>query len=274
MAETKVSKLPQARNRDRMPVVFVGHGSPMNAIEDNRWNRGFAKLRDLVPRPAAILAISAHWYVKGSYVTANTQPRTIHDFGGFPKALYEIDYPAPGSLEVAEFVRELPGKARIQLSHDWGLDHGIWSVLRWMYPQADIPVVQLSIDRGLDVHQHFAIGQSLAELRDQKILIMASGNVTHNLQDAFRQMQSGTAFTPAWASRFDETVKQAVLQNDMDTLLSLLSGSADGQRAHPTPEHWLPLIYAAGAAAESDRVQFPTEGFDLGSLSMRNIIFG
>lgn len=274
MLETMVRKQQRAKNRDRMPVVFVGHGSPMNAIEDNRWNRGFTRLRDLIPRPAAILAISSHWYVKGSLLTANKQPPTIHDFGGFPKELYEIDYPAPGSPEVAESVRDLLGTTRVQLNHDWGLDHGTWSVLRWMYPQADIPVVQLSIDRDLDVRQHFAIGRSLTELRDKNILIMASGNVTHNLQDAFKQMRSGTATTPAWASRFDDAVKQALLQNDMDTLLSLSPGTADGQQAHPTPEHWLPLIYAAGAATESDRVQFPTEGFDWGSLSMRNIIFG
>lgn len=267
-------KQQQVESRDRMPIVFSGHGSPMNAIGDNRWNRGFTRLRDMVPRPAAILAISAHWYVKGSYVTANRLPATIHDFGGFPQALYEIDYPAPGSLEVAESVRQLLGKARVQLSENWGLDHGVWSILRWMYPQANIPVVQLSIDSDLDVSEHFQIGQSLAELRDQKILIVASGNVTHNLQDAFQQMRSGTATTPDWASRFDEAVKQAMLQNDMDRLLSLWPDTADGQQAHPTPEHWLPLIYAAGAASEGDCVQFPIEGFDLGSLSMRSIIFG
>lgn len=274
MTETMSHKQQRGEGRDRMPVIFVGHGSPMNAIEDNRWSRGYTQLRNLLPRPAAILAISAHWYVKGSYVTVNPQPATIHDFGGFPQALYEIEYPAPGDPELAKSVRELLGKGRVQLSDDWGLDHGVWSVLRWMYPQADIPVVQLSMDRELDLRQHFEIGQSLAALRDKNILIMASGNVTHNLQDAFQQMQSGAAATPDWASRFDEAVKQAVLQNDMDTLISLWPDNADAQRAHPTPEHWLPLIYAAGAANKNDRVQFHTEGFDLGSLSMRNIIFG
>ena len=274
MLETMAHKQQRAESRDRMPVLFVGHGSPMNAIEDNRWNRGFTALRDLLPRPAAILAISAHWYVKGSYVTANTQPPTLHDFGGFPQALHDIDYPAPGDLDLVESVRELLGKTHIQLSDGWGLDHGVWSVLRCMYPQADIPVVQLSIDRELDVRQHFSIGQSLAELRNKKILIMASGNVVHNLQDAFQQMQSGTAATPDWASRFDEAVKQAVLEHDIEMLLSLWPNSPYAQQAHPTPEHWLPLIYAIGAANKSDRVHFPTEGFDWGSLSMRSIIFG
>lgn len=261
-------------NRDRMPVVYVGHGSPMNAIEDNQWSRGFTELRDLVPRPAAILAISAHWYVKGSYLTADTQPPTIHDFGGFPNALYDIEYPAPGAPELAERVRELIGKARVQLSNDWGLDHGIWSVLHWMYPEADVPVVQLSIDRQLDIRQHFEIGRTLAELRDNKILIMTSGNIVHNLQDAFRQMRAGTSMTPDWAQRFDEAVKKALLAHDVETLLSIYPDTADGQLAHPTPDHWLPFIYAVGAANEYDRISFPAEGFDLGSLSMRNIIFG
>ena len=261
-------------SHDRMPVIFVGHGSPMNLAQDNQWSRGFAQLRDLVPRPAAILAISAHWYVKGSHLTANTQPPTIHDFGGFPSALYDIEYPAPGYPELAESVCEILGKNRAKLSDDWGLDHGIWSVLHWMYPEADIPVVQLSIDRQLDVRQHYAIGKLLTILRDQNILIMTSGNIVHNLHDAFGQMRTGTAITPDWAYRFDETVKHALLAHDIETLMSMYPDTADGRRAHPTPDHWLPLIYAAGAANENDRVSFPTEGFDLGSLSMRNVIFG
>ena len=262
------------RSSDRMPVVFVGHGSPMNGIEDNRWSRGFALLREQVPRPAAILAISAHWYVKGSYVSANIHPPTIHDFGGFPQALYDMEYPAPGDLALAASVRALLGKEHVQLSEDWGLDHGIWTVLHWMYPEADIPVVQLSMDRRLDVRQHFAIGKALAALREQNILIMASGNIVHNLHDAFGQMQAGTSVTPEWASRFDTAVRQALLAHDNETLLSLWPDHADAKLAHPSPEHWLPLIYAAGAAHESEQVSFPTEGFDWGSLSMRNVIFG
>lgn len=265
-----MSNLPS----ERMPVLFIGHGSPMNAIEDNQWSRGYSQLRDLIPRPAAILAISAHWYVAGTHLTAMSQPPTIHDFGGFPKALYDIEYPAPGDPELAEQVRELIGKSRAQLNDEWGLDHGVWSVLRWMYPEADIPIVQLSIDHQLDVSQHYAIGKLLATLRDQNILIMSSGNIVHNLQDAFGQMRNGTATTPDWAYRFDETVKLALLTHDIETLKSVFPNTADGQRAHPTPEHWLPLIYAAGAATENDRVNFPIEGFDWGSLSMRSVIFG
>jgi len=263
-----------APSRDRMPVVFVGHGSPMNVIEDNPWSRGYAQLRDLVPRPKAILAISAHWYVQGSYLTANRQPPTIHDFGGFPRELYAIEYPAPGDSALAQRVRGLLGEGRVQLSEEWGLDHGAWSVLHWMYPEADIPVVQLSLDRQLDVRQHFELGGALAALRDENVLILASGNIVHNLYDAFRQMRAGTAVTPDWARRFDEAVKQAILAHDVETLLWLYPDSDDARLAHPTPDHWLPLIYAVAAADEHDRIRFPTEGFDLGSLSMRNIIFG
>lgn len=262
------------QGRDRMPVLYVGHGSPMNAIEDNQWSRGYAGLRERVPKPAAILAISAHWYVKGSYLTANAMPPTIHDFGGFPQALYDIEYPAPGNPPFAAQVRAMLGGDRVKLTEDWGLDHGVWTVLRWMYPDADIPVVQLSIDRGLDLGEHFEMGRSLAGLRDDNVLILASGNIVHNLRDAFGQMQAGTTTTPEWASRFDEAVKRALLAHDMETLLSLYPNSADAQLAHPTPEHWLPLIYAAGAADENDPVSFPVEGYDLGSLSMRHVIFG
>ena len=258
----------------KMPVVFVGHGSPMNVIEDNRWSRGFAQLGDEIPRPAAILAISAHWFVKGSYLTANTQPPTIHDFGGFPEALYDILYPAPGDPQLATVIQGLLAEYNVQLSEDWGLDHGIWSVLHWMYPQADIPVIQLSIDNQLDVYQHFEIGRALAPLRDRSVLILASGNIVHNLHHAFGQMRAGTAETPDWATRFDETVRKALLEHDTDTILSLYPGTADAKLAHPTPDHWLPLIYTVGASTEQDNIRYPMEGFDLGSLSMRNIIFG
>ena len=256
--------------KERMPVIFVGHGS----IEDNQWSRGYTRLRDLLPRPKAILAVSAHWFVKGSYLTANSQPPTIHDFSGFPDALYEIEYPAPGDPVLAQHIRELIGQEHVQLSEDWGLDHGVWSVLHWMYPEADIPVIQLSMDRELDVHGHFALGRSLTSLRDENVLIMTSGNIVHNLHDAFKQMRAGTAITPDWARRFDDDVKQAVIAHDVASLLSLYPGSPDAQLAHPTPEHWLPLLYAMAASDDDDRISFPVEGFDLGSLSMRNILFG
>jgi 4,5-DOPA dioxygenase extradiol len=231
-----------------MPVVFVGHGSPMNLIEDNRWSRGFRELGQRLPRPETILAISAHWFVDGTFLTNDSSPRTIHDFSGFPRALYDIEYPAPG-------------------------DPGTWSVLRWLYPEANIPVVQLSIDRRLGPADHLNIGRKLAVLRDEGVLILASGNLTHNLPDAFRNMRDGTTETPNWASRFDKAAAEAIAAKDTAGLLALWPDSADGRRSHPTADHWLPVLYAYGAGQSGDDVAFPTTGFDLGSLSMRSIVF-
>jgi 4,5-DOPA dioxygenase extradiol len=256
-----------------MPVVFVGHGSPMNLIEDNRWSRGFRELGQRLPRPETILAISAHWFVDGTFLTNDSSPRTIHDFSGFPRALYDIEYPAPGDPRLAQRARGLIGANRAALSADWGLDHGTWSVLRWLYPEANIPVVQLSIDRRLGPADHLNIGRKLAVLRDEGVLILASGNLTHNLPDAFRNMRDGTTETPNWASRFDKAAAEAIAAKDTAGLLALWPDSADGRRSHPTADHWLPVLYAYGAGQSGDDVAFPTTGFDLGSLSMRSIVF-
>lgn len=265
---------PAPAGQLRMPVLFVGHGSPMNVIDDNRWSQGFAALRSLVPRPSAILAVSAHWFVDGSYLTGDAQPRTIHDFSGFPRALYEIQYRSPGKVDLAEHVRALIGAERASLRSDWGLDHGSWSVLRWMFPEADIPVVQLSIDRRLDPRRHFELARTLAPLRNEGVLILGSGNIVHNLPDAFRRMQTQNQDTPEWARRFDESVKEAALQHDARALVELWPSSEYGRLAHPTPDHWLPLLYACAASDERDQVQFTSEGFDLGSVSMRNVVWG
>ena len=257
-----------------MPVLFVGHGSPLNVIEDNRWSRGFAALRERVPRPAAILAISAHWYLDGTYLTADAEPRTIHDFGGFPRALYEIEYPAAGQADLAARVRTILGGERALLRSNWGLDHGTWSVLRWMYPEADVPVVQLSIDRRLASRQHYELARSLGELRDSGVLILGSGNIVHNLQDAFARKRRGDDSTPDWARRFDADVSRALEQHDTPRLLTLWPDSDDGRMSHPTPDHWLPLLYTLGASGPDDAVGFPLQGFDWGSLSMRGVLFG
>lgn len=257
----------------RMPVLFVGHGSPMNAVEDNRWSRGFSELGRLVPAPVGIVVISAHWYVEGTFLTDNASPRTIHDFSGFPRTLYEVDYPAPGSANLAKRVRTLLGEAKAKLDDGWGLDHGTWSVLRWTFPRAEIPVIQLSIDRRLQIADHYQLGRSLAALRDEGILIVGSGNIVHNLRDAFGRMRSGVRQTPDWAVSFDDSVKQVLSQHDDQTLRQLHT-SQIGRMAHPTIEHWLPLIYAQAASDDRDAVHFPTEGFDLGSISMRNVLFG
>jgi 4,5-DOPA dioxygenase extradiol len=258
----------------RMPVLFVGHGSPMNLIERNAWSRGFESLSAYSPEPRAVLAISAHWYVDGSFVTGDAAPRTIHDFSGFPRALYEIDYPAPGDAALAGRICDQLGADRVHTSLDWGLDHGTWSVLRWMFPQADIPVVQLSIDRRLPPAAHVELGAALSPLRDDSVFILASGNLTHTLRDAFMRMKSGRMDTPDWAQRFDEAAASAIAARDTEGLLALWPASADGGLAHPTPDHWLPILYAHGASTADDAIQCPIEGFDLGSLSMRSIVYG
>ena len=263
----------EGQHRGRMPVIFAGHGSPMNAIEDNRWSRGFAALGGEAPRPAAVLAISAHWYLDGTFVTGNEQPPTIHDFGGFPPPLYQVQYPAPGQPSLARQVQRILGDERAALNSDWGIDHGTWSVLRWMYPEADVPVIQLSIDRRLAPQRHFEIGRSLAELRDEGVLVLASGNLVHNLRDAFARKRTGDTGTPGWALRFDQQVSQVLLERDAQRLMSLVPDTDDGRLAHPTPDHWLPLLYAAGAAHETESTRFMSEGFDWGSISMRNVIF-
>lgn len=243
----------------------------MNVIEDNEWSRGFQKLPELWPRPAAIVCVSAHWYVDSTLVTGNTAPRTIHDFSGFPRELYEIQYPAPGDVDLASQIRSLVGPDRVALDDGWGLDHGTWSVVRWMYPDADVPVIQLSIDRTLSDQQHIDIGRSLAELRDDGVLIVGSGNVTHNLRDAFGRRQSGDREIPAWATRFDTAVVEVARERDTARLLALRT-SDDGRASHPSPDHYLPLLYAYGASDDRDAASFPIEGFDH-SLSMRSIVF-
>ena len=265
---------PDTARPERMPVLFVGHGSPMNAIEDNVWSRGFRELGRLLPRPAAILSVSAHWFVAGTWLTGDPQPRTLHDFGGFPPALYEVEYRAPGSVDLARNVRTILDAHGAALDTTWGLDHGTWSVLRWMYPDADIPVVQLSIDNRLGAKEHFDLARSLRDLRHQDILILGSGNVVHNLGDAIRRMGTENPVTPDWASRFDARVKTATEARDVADLLASHAWGGDGPLAHPTPDHWLPFIYALSVADRNDRVRFTNEGFDLGSLSMRCVVWG
>jgi 4,5-DOPA dioxygenase extradiol len=254
----------------RMPVLFVGHGSPMNAIEDNAWSEGFRKLGALLPEPKAILSISAHWYVAGTFLTSDAHPRTIHDFGGFPPELYEQRYPAPGSGELAKRVEKLTGAS---VRTDWGLDHGTWTVLKYLRPKADVPVVQLSIDGRLPAMGHLALGQALAPLREEGVLILGSGNVTHNLRHAFASWQRGDTATPEWARSFDAQVASAAGQHDGAALARMAETDA-GRISHPTPDHYFPLLYTQGAADAKDQVAFPLSGFDMGSLSMRSVLYG
>jgi 4,5-DOPA dioxygenase extradiol len=256
-----------------MPVLFIGHGSPMNAIDDNAWSRGFKALGELLPEPKVILSVSAHWYVAGTAVTDNAHPETIHDFGGFPDELFQMQYPAPGSIDLARRVVRLLGENRASLRSDWGLDHGTWSVLHHMRPAADIPVVQLSIDADLAPAGHLALGRELAPLRDEGVLILGSGNVTHNLRHAMRSYRTGEFSTPAWATQFDADAQRAMERHDGDALVRAVA-TDHGRMSHPSLDHYLPMLYALGAATDSDSVKFPIQGFDAGSLSMRSALFG
>lgn len=258
-------------NAQLMPVLFLGHGSPMNAIEDNVWSRGFRALGGELPKPGAILCVSAHWYVGGRFVTAVEKPRTIHDFGGFPQELYRMLYPAPGSPALASRVIELLAGFDVGADRQWGLDHGTWTVLRHLYPDADVPVVQLSIDAGLEPEEHLRIGGALAALSGEGVMVVGSGNVVHNLGDAFSRMSRGDETTPEWAEKFDALVEGAVLNGDNAALTEAYTIPL-GEVAHPTPDHYLPLLYCAGAGMGRP-VSFPLTGFSLGSLSMRAVLW-
>lgn len=248
-----------------LPAIFFGHGSPMNAITDNAYTAAWARIGETTPRPRAILAISAHWYVPGTGVTVSTSPRTIHDFGGFPDELFRVQYPAPGDAALARRVEELLAPVPVQRDESWGLDHGTWSVLCRVYPQADVPVVQLSIDRTQPPAFHYELGQRLAPLRDEGVLIAGSGNVVHNLR---RLVWSPGAEPHDWAARFDALTRQMLLARDFAPLIAYDKLGDDARLSIPTPEHYLPLLYVLGAAQTRDAVRFPVEGLDMGSISM------
>ena len=260
------------RARDPMPVLFVGHGNPMNAVLDNTWSRGFKALGRAIPRPSSILCVSAHWYIPGTFLTGNHDPQTIHDFGGFPEELYEVVYPAPGDPGLAAHVSEILAPWHASSRTDWGLDHGTWTVLRHMFPDAGIPVVQLSIDGTAPPEEHFKIGKAITILRDQGTLILGSGNLVHNLRSAFRAMQMGETEREPWASEFDDRVSSALEAHDEQKLIHACEDRL-GKQAHPSIDHFLPVLYTAGAAGKHSEVSFPLEGFDLGSISMRAVLF-
>jgi 4,5-DOPA dioxygenase extradiol len=247
-------------------AIFQGHGSPMYAIEDNRYTAAWQRLGQSLPRPRAILAVSAHWFVPQTAVTISTAPRTIHDFGGFPQELYQVQYPAPGDLHLARRVQELLSPVEVVFDDSWGLDHGTWSVLRHVYPRADVPIVQLSIDASKAAAFHYRIGQALAPLRAENILIIGSGNIVHNL----RQYDwSGRAPGPyPWAAQFEQQAKELILANDHAALMNYEKLGPDAMLSIPTPEHYLPLLYVLGSKAPADAIRFPVEGIEGGSISM------
>jgi 4,5-DOPA dioxygenase extradiol len=256
----------------RMPAVFFGHGSPMNTLESNRHTMAWGQFGQRAPRPRGILCVSAHWYIRGTAVTAMLQPRTIHDFGGFPKALFEVQYPAPGDPALASRVRDLLAPTEvIEDTSQWGLDHGTWSVLKHVYPKADVPVVQLAIDGTRPLADHYELARHLAPLRDEGVLVVGSGNVVHNLGTA--TWEPGATPHP-WATRFNEAVRSRLLANDHATLTDMSALGDDGAMSIPTPEHYLPLLYVIALQQPGDQVLFVTDGIELGSISMMSVAVG
>ncbi len=257
----------------RVPVLFIGHGSPMNAIETNDYTMAISAFaRERLPRPRAILCVSAHWLTEGTWVTHMENPRTIHDFHGFPQELFGVRYPAPGDPRLAEEIHRRIRRPRIVLDDEmWGLDHGAWSVLRHMYPAADVPVLQMSVSITQPPSYHFEAGRALRELRDEGVLILASGNIVHNL----RRLSWESAAAPFdWALEFDLWVKERLEARDFRALVEDATISEAGRLSIPTPDHWLPALYAMGAAAEGEPVEFIFEGVQNASISMRSFAFG
>ena len=256
----------------RMPAIFFGHGNPMNAIEANAYTEAWSRIGRTVPRPKAILSISAHWYLPATLVTSSDTPRTIHDFGGFPKPLYEVEYPARGDPGLAQYVRRLLAPIDVQLDGRWGLDHGTWAVLCHVFPNAEVPVVQLSIDDRQPPGFHYELGKRLAPLRDQDVLVIGSGNIVHNLQAYAWDRNPVEPFD--WALRFEETVRALLVAGDHGPLIEYESLGKDARLSAPTPDHYLPLLYAIGTQQTGEEVSFPVEGLDGGSISMLSVQIG
>ena len=255
-----------------MPAVFFGHGNPMNAIGDNVWTRGWAAIGSELPKPTAVLCISAHWYVPVVAVTAMERPRTIHDFGGFPRELFEFRYPAPGSPELAARVKDLLGDDTLMDGEHWGLDHGTWSVLCHVFPDADVPVAQLSIDETQPAEWHYAKAKRLTPLRDENVLVIGSGNLVHNLHTYAWGNSAREPFD--WALRFDKEARDLIAKNEHQPLVNYESLGKDALLSAPTPDHYLPLIYILGLQQQDDEISFPVDGFDGGSVSMTTVYLG
>ena len=257
---------------NRMPAIFFGHGNPLNALAHNAWTDGWAAIGKEIPRPRAVLCVSAHWYLPATLVTASPTPRTIHDFGGFPRELYEVKYPAPGDPGLAQRVRELLAPVSCDLDERWGLDHGTWSVLGHVFPGADVPVVQLSIDETQPAEFHYETAKRLSRLRDEGVLIVGSGNLVHNLHAYAWGRQQVEPLD--WAVRFEQRARELLLAGHHDPLIAYDTLGRDAALSIPTPDHYLPLLYVIAQQREGDDVIFPVEGFDGGSISMLSVKIG
>lgn len=255
-----------------MPTIFFGHGNPMNALYENEWTRGWTRMGRTIPRPKAVLCISAHWYISETAVTALERPRTIHDFGGFPPELFEYQYPAWGSPELADRVCTLLDPTDVKMDQRWGLDHGAWAVLCHVYPEADVPVVQLSIDETQPAEYHYGLARKLSPLRDEGVLICGSGNLVHNLH-----AYGWGRHVPEpldWASRFETLAREMIESGNHEPLIDYELLGKDAVLSAPTPDHYLPLIYVLALQREGEKVSFPVEGFDGGSISMLSVQIG
>ncbi len=261
------------RNTDRMPALFIGHGSPMNGIEKNLFSDSWKTLGERIQVPSAILCISAHWLTRGTFITAMDHPRTIHDFGGFPDELYQVQYPAPGNPELAKEISEMIKYTNAGLDHEWGLDHGTWSVIRKMYPDARIPVLQLSIDYFQPGDFHYRLAKDLAALRNKGVLIVGSGNMVHNLRMAAFDQINNLGYAFDWAKEMNEVFKDKILNKDHAPLIKYENLSDAAKLAIPTPDHYWPLLYILGLQQPEDETAIFNDELLAGSLSMTSVIF-
>ncbi len=260
-------------NTSKMPVLFLGHGSPMNAIEENEFVTGFRNIARTIPKPNAILCVSAHWETKGTFVTAMENPHTIHDFGGFPQELFDVQYPAPGSPDLAKQTKSLITKTQVGIDDKWGLDHGAWSVIKHLYPNADIPVIQMSIDYTQTPQYHYELAQQIKSLRDKGVLIIGSGNIVHNLgMVAWKRLNENFGFD--WAIAANEKMKNYILDSDHTPLINFRSQGKAFDLAIPTPEHYLPLLYSLALKDGNDNVSLFNDKAVAGSLTMTSVNIG
>ena len=259
-------------NTAKMPVLFLGHGSPMNAIEENEFVQGFRKVASEIPRPDAILCISAHWETKGTFVTAMQYPKTIHDFGGFPQELYKVQYPAPGSIELANEIHDIVTKTSIGLNENWGLDHGAWSVIRHMYPEADIPVIEMSLDYSQSPQYHYELAQEIALLRHKGVLIIGSGNIVHNLRRIAWDKLETPGFGFDWAIEANNKIKELVTNGDHNALINYPSLGRSFELAVPSPEHYMPMLYILALKDKNESFRFFNDKAVGGSLTMTSLI--
>lgn len=266
------SSLPE--NGIVMPVLFIGHGSPINGIEDNEFSRRWMEMGQRIPKPTAVIVVSAHWFTSGTKITAMDFPKTIHDFGGFPDALYQVQYPSPGNPVLARDVAEMVVSTEVELNHDWGLDHGTWTIIRHMYPDANIPVLQLSIDYTKGGSFHYELAKEIRSLRKKGVLIIGSGNMVHNLRMVDWSKLSEPGFGYDWAHQMNATFKELILNGLHDKLIHYDQLGREGMLAIPTPEHYLPLLYALGASTDKDSIEFFNDTALGGSLTMTSVKLG